>query len=176
MAEPQVIGVGESESGYRFEVKGQKNIDTSRQEFSTIDDCHIVGRWVIEVKESESGYRLGVKGQTNIENFGVKGQKNISLSFQVFEQENPKISFQSQKKHFFADFRAQKLKEVLLGSKEHFLWLSFWDRKSKSRLLESKKHIFSRFLTSRVRKSYLVVNKFSRKNTKVLCCYCPIPW
>ncbi len=61
-----VIGVGESESEYKFGVKGQKNIGFSNYSLLTIDAWNLVGSWVIGVRESESEYKFGVKGQKNI--------------------------------------------------------------------------------------------------------------
>ncbi len=61
MVGPWVIGVRESESGYRFGVKGQKNIGFGKNYLLTIDDRNMVGPWVIGVREPESGYRFGSK-------------------------------------------------------------------------------------------------------------------
>ena len=53
---PWVIGVGESESGYKIGVKGQRNIDFGDSQEVTNDGRDLIGPWVIGVGESESGF------------------------------------------------------------------------------------------------------------------------
>ena len=55
---PWVIGVGESESGYKIGVKGQRNTDSGNSYFRSIDGQYIIELEVIGVAEFEYGLKF----------------------------------------------------------------------------------------------------------------------